>query len=332
MTVSNQPKTPRLLAGFGAAAIAVAMVGGCSSTESDSQSDSQSESHVDRLVQRLETPGAGDVMIAAHRTCWRNNAENSIAGIEACIALGIEIIEIDVRKTADGELILMHDETVDRTTNGSGKVSELTLAEIRTLRLKSGDGGSEAATTDESVPTLAEALQSARGRILVNLDIKEAIFEEVLEIATEAEVLNQLLIKTVALPGDDSLYVAELFPSSHFMPIIIECPNPYNERCVSSIADVVTGYREYAPVAFEIVNRTDQFLIEGVPGIVNEDARLWVNTLGPGFAAGRSDEKSLTDPDGNWGFIIDHGVNIIQTDRPEELMAYLEERSSRSTN
>lgn len=306
----------------------LSVIGACSQTAPESQD----ESAVVALIERLKKPGSGDVMIAAHRACWRNSAENSIAGIETCIAMGIEIVEIDVRKTADDQLVLMHDETVNRTTNGSGHVSELTLAELRRLQLRSGGGGSDAKTIEATVPTLEEALRAAKGRILVNLDVKEAIFEDVLAVSKKIGVLDQLLIKTVGLPGDESLDVARLFPSSHFMPIIIECPNPHSSTCVNRISDIVTGYREYAPVAFEIVNSTDQFLIEGVPGIANEGARLWVNTLGPGFAAGRSDEKSLTDPDGNWGFIIDHGVNIIQTDRPEELMAYLAERSTRSTN
>ncbi len=54
-----------------------------------------------------------------------------------------------------------------------------------------------------------------------------------------------------------------------------------------------------------------------------------MNTLGPEFAAGRSDDRSLADPDGNWGYLVDLGVNMIQTDRPRELMAYLEQRAAR---
>ena len=77
-----------------------------------------------------------------------------------------------------------------------------------------------------------------------------------------------------------------------------------------------------------MVNHTDGYLIEGAGAVREMNARLWVNTL-PGFAAGRSDEESLVDPDGNWGFLVNIGVNMIQTDRPAELLSYLNSRGLR---
>ena len=72
------------------------------------------------------------------------------------------MVELDVWKTKDGELVLMHDPTVDRTTDGSGRIADMTLAELRQLRLKDKDGK----LTEHRVPTLEEALQLAKDRIM----------------------------------------------------------------------------------------------------------------------------------------------------------------------
>ena len=76
------------------------------------------------------------VMIFAHRGDWRNSpAENSLIAFQRCIDEGIDGIEIDVQETQDGALVVLHDETLERTTTGRGKVSDHTLSELRQLYL-----------------------------------------------------------------------------------------------------------------------------------------------------------------------------------------------------
>jgi len=79
-------------------------------------------------------------MVVAHRVDWLNVPENSIPAIQNCIEKGIDIVEIDVRKTKDGQLILMHDKTVNRTTDGNGVITEMTFADIRKLHLRDCQG------------------------------------------------------------------------------------------------------------------------------------------------------------------------------------------------
>jgi glycerophosphoryl diester phosphodiesterase len=96
--------------------------------------------------------------------------ENTITAYRQSILLGFSAIEIDLRATADGHIVVMHDETVDRTTNGSGQVAELTLADIRSL-----DAGSHAGPefADQRVPTYSEVLEAVRGSgTKLVLDIK----------------------------------------------------------------------------------------------------------------------------------------------------------------
>jgi glycerophosphoryl diester phosphodiesterase len=99
----------------------------------------------------------------AHRGASAEAPENTLVAFEKAIERGASVVEFDVRQTADGHLVLLHDESVDRTTNGSGLISEMTLAEAQAL-----DGGYSFTMGDQTpfrgqgvvIPTLEEALES----------------------------------------------------------------------------------------------------------------------------------------------------------------------------
>jgi glycerophosphoryl diester phosphodiesterase len=108
-------------------------------------------------------------LLFAHRGACARAPENTLAAFEAAIRLGADAIECDVRLTRDGVPIVIHDDTVDRTTDGRGAVGEMTLPEIRRL-----DAGSWFAPPcpGERIPTLDETLALARGRCGLNLELK----------------------------------------------------------------------------------------------------------------------------------------------------------------
>jgi hypothetical protein len=120
----------------------------------------------------MKIPHVGDLTIAAHRGDSYNHYENTMTAFEAAAEAGADMIEFDVHLTKDNELVVMHDDSVYRTTNGKGLISELTLAEI--LELNAGDE-----RHPEKVPTFHElmAWASAR-RMMVNIEIKEYYSEE----------------------------------------------------------------------------------------------------------------------------------------------------------
>ncbi|MBM3457805.1 MAG: glycerophosphodiester phosphodiesterase [Armatimonadetes bacterium] len=101
------------------------------------------------------------MLAVGHRGCALVEPENTLRGFRRAIAMGCDLVETDVRLTRDGVLVLMHDETVDRTTNGSGRVAEQSFDEIRAL--DAGQG--------ERVPTLVELLPliSERCQLLCEL-------------------------------------------------------------------------------------------------------------------------------------------------------------------
>ena len=86
-----------------------------------------------QIREQLMSRSTNSVLVVAHRGDWRNFPENSLEGIENAIKMGVDIVELDVQRTQDGVLILMHDETLNRTTTGKGKVSEVTMDYISNL-------------------------------------------------------------------------------------------------------------------------------------------------------------------------------------------------------
>src|SRR3990170_7229468 len=102
------------------------------------------------------------MLITAHAACRGHAPENTLAGVRAALNLGADAIEIDVHCTRDGVPVLIHDETVDRTTGGTGEIAALSLRQAR--KLDAGGG--------ERIPTLREVLDEINGRALLVLEIK----------------------------------------------------------------------------------------------------------------------------------------------------------------
>src|SRR5262249_51752688 len=114
---------------------------------------------------------SGTILTSAHRGEHLHHPENSLPAIQGAIDAGMDFVELDVRTTSDGHLVLMHDRTVDRMTNGHGPISEMTLADIRKLDLGVRFPGQ---FPDLRVPTFDEALALAKGRIGIYIDTKSA--------------------------------------------------------------------------------------------------------------------------------------------------------------
>jgi len=114
-----------------------------------------------------------DSRIIAHRGASHYAPENTLAAFELAVDMGATKIELDVDVTRDGQLIVMHDSRVDRTTNGMGRVRDYTLAELRELTADRGWEG-QFARSEIRVPTLAEVLEFAGARDLwVNIETKD---------------------------------------------------------------------------------------------------------------------------------------------------------------
>jgi glycerophosphoryl diester phosphodiesterase len=109
--------------------------------------------------------------ICAHRGAKATHPENSLSAFREAIRLGVHMIEFDVYKTQDDSLVVIHDKTVDRTTNGSGLISDMSLSELKKL-----DAGSWKSPdfSEEKIPTLSEVLSIMPRNIWLNVHIKDS--------------------------------------------------------------------------------------------------------------------------------------------------------------
>lgn len=258
-----------------------------------------------------------DVLVAVHRGDWRNYAENSLEGIESAVRMGADIVEIDLRRTADGELVLMHDPKIDRTTTGKGKVSDLTLGQLHSLRLRNGVMG----RTPYRIPTLREVLEAQRGRVLINLDKAFDYFDQVMEILDETGTASQVIMKGSAPAGE----VRERYGSHPDKVIYMPVVN-------IDVDDAVEKVRDYLdvldPPAIELVFADSCNMVAPEIGrLCKGRTRVWYNSLWSSLAGGHDDFASLIDPDRGFAYLVDSlGCSIIQTDQPRFLTGWLSDR------
>lgn len=273
---------------------------------------------LDQIIADLKFPGSR-VLVAAHRGDWRNAPENSIRAILYAAELGVDIVEIDLKKTKDGHLVLIHDETVDRTTDGTGRVSDFTLDSIRLLHLRNGIDR----PTEEIIPTLEEAMLAAKGKVVVNLDKAYEYFPDILPILEKTGTKGQVIMKGMVTAEQLKNDLGNDIGSIMFMPVI----SLEDSLAWQKIAD---HDKLTHPIAFEFLFKSDTSkIISTFPDLNRKGTYVWVNSLWPSLCAGHDDDRSQSDPDANWGWLVDKGATIIQTDRPAELIKYLKNRSSR---
>lgn len=265
----------------------------------------------DKLQRRLLNHGEdAPLMIAAHRGQWRDAPENSILAIENAIADGAEVVELDIRRTKDGELVLMHDDTVNRTTNGTGRVSDLTLAQIKSLRLRQGHGGAQAPLTNYSVPTFAEAMLAAKDRALVNLDKGWPVREAMYAVLVATDTVDHGLFKGSPTVAEAAAFMAA-HPDAHYMHIIDD-----------ATAGTVGTFPGRQPVAYEVIfnSSSDPQVQPETLRKIQLTSRVWINTMWNGLAMRYTDEASLRDENLGWKTVVDtYQADMIQTDNVEAL-------------
>ena len=271
---------------------------------------------VDSILKTLNDPTDKYIVVAAHRGDWRNYPENSIQGIESAIDMGADIVEIDLAMTADSVLVLMHDRTVDRTTDGKGAVISYTLDSLQRLKLKDHQGQ----PTPYCIPTFEQVMRACKGKAVINVDKGFQYYGMVQDILEKTGTTRQALIKS----GDAADRIKEVLdrhPGERmmYMPIINYQGTGTN--------DVLESYLKEMPViAFEVVFK--EFTPETkqvFDRIIESGARVWVNTMW-NILCGTNDNVALEDPDAVYGKFLKEGATIFQTDRPGFLVEYLRKK------
>ena len=144
-------------------------------------------------------------LLQAHRAGDRAGAaENSIGASLASFGDGAVFSEIDVARTSDGVLVLMHDRTVDRTTTGTGTVTEMTYAELAALQLVDIDG----TTLDEAAPTLDQTLDALDGVGIAQIDLKDIDMDTIAAAISQAGAAHRSIVITYTIDDAIALHTA----------------------------------------------------------------------------------------------------------------------------
>ena len=206
-------------------------------------------------------------MVASHRggIYWESTPENTLAAFEKSIDEGVDIIEIDVRKTLDGHLVVMHDSDLNRVTTGSGKVADRTLSYIKSLSTINKDGN----ITDYTVPTLEETMLFLKGKSLVMIDKANDFFKNTHDILIETKTIDHaLFIESYQLDDAQKKMGTYLFENSQYVPRIKET------------VDNINGYinpflSQKAASAFEIRFSTETAHTIGVIPKLQQDKKVF---------------------------------------------------------
>lgn len=245
------------------------------------------------LAQYLRADSGAGPLVSAHRGGpMPGYPENALATFHHSLRYGPVVIECDVRATADSVLVLLHDETLNRTTTGRGPVDEKPVAELRGLQLVDNGGH----VTPFRIPTLAEALAWAEGRAVLMLDVKEAVpHARVVDAVRRAEAFNRAVVITYAV--DDAEAVQKRSPKA-----VVSAPAESSDEA----RDLLRTLDRTRIVAFTGVGTLD----EDVLRTLNEaGVRATVGTFGDW------DEQARRDGPGVYRRLIENGAGILATDR-----------------
>lgn len=270
---------------------------------------------VDTLLQYMHDGGKSKhVMIFAHRGNWRNSAENSIQAFQDCINEGLDGIEVDLQMTKDSVLVIMHDETLDRTTTGSGKVSDYTIDELRKLRLLNPIR----VKTRQTIPTFEQVLLLAKDKILIQVDKWKAYGQQVADLAKKYNCERQIILRTTDNSKATKQKYGNLLNNLIVMPVLVCKGGNVDEE---NLQDFIKNYS--SPVMSFSFIREDYPILRKIKNLQEMGYRIWFNSLWDTFNAGHDDELAVTDPDNSYGWLINHGANIIFSDNPILLKKYL---------
>lgn len=266
--------------------------------EQNNSIDSVSSSN--NIIEKIETLSKNQILVCAHRAYHKFAPENSLESIKQAIDAGIDIVEVDINTTKDGVLVLMHDNAIDRTTNGKGWIGDFTYSELQNFSLiLNGE------ITNHKIPTLNQVLELAKDKIMLNLDIKRV----------DVTNLYQLL-KTYKMHNKVFSFI-------------------WDKRKISKILEIDPNYAVLPEVSnksemeyyLNNINSTLQHLNEKS---FNPENMTWAkeNNISTFMnILWEPDERFILNDTEKVDQIIALKPSIIQTDHPKKILEYLQNKN-----
>jgi glycerophosphoryl diester phosphodiesterase len=236
-------------------------------------------------------------LVSCHRGCTERAPENTVAAARDALRLGVDLIECDVRTTADGHLVIMHDSTVDRTTDGFGAVSGMTLAQVRRLRIRDTRFAS---VGTHHVPTLEELVMAVDGRAGFYIDTKDVHPAALKRIIRDPQVIAKSF---AYISTDEALLWKQHIPALRLMATA-----PNDVRTPKQLQDFVTKFQLSA--------------LDGPLTLTKEQVAAAFDLE----VVYIPDTLTLTEGPEIWSDVIARGAAGIQTDRPTALLDFLRKR------
>ena len=238
------------------------------------------------------------LVIIAHRGSHLKFPENTLAAYEEAIKEGADYVEIDLRTTKDGHLVIMHDESATRMTGKKGLIKDLNYSEIRDLKIKSTN---KEDSTTYRIPDFKSVLNLCKGKINIYLDFKEADVEKTYRLIKEAGMQNNLVVYL----NKEEQY-GQWKKVAPGIPLMASLPENMNISQLTTLLDK-------RPV--DIVD--DAYNDETVNLMHKRKIAVWV------------DVQSNDEGPDKWEQSLKQGVDGLQTNHPEKLIEYLEEKGIR---
>jgi glycerophosphoryl diester phosphodiesterase len=205
----------------------------------------------------------------AHRGASGTFPENTLSAFRAAIDAGAQMCELDVHLTSDGTVVVIHDDTVDRTTDGNGSVAAMTLAELK--RLDAGAKFLGARKSVERIPTLDEVFEAIKGRCALNIELKASG----VEVEVAAIIKRHAALETALVSGFDwdlLVHIHSIDPAIRFGLLAEEEPKRLVDTAIRMKAESINP--RYDMVSDDLCADAHRLGIKVITWTVNDSARM----------------------------------------------------------
>ena len=242
-------------------------------------------------------------VVISHRGNHVAAQENTLAAFQNAINVGADYVEIDLRTSKDSQLVIMHDATVNRMTNGTGKVSDLNWAELKQLKVIDKN---HSEWSEQSIPLFREVLKLCKGKINIYLDFKNADVNASYQALKKAGMQHSVIVYINA-----AHQLAEWKKIAPQIPLMVSLPDSVQS-------------------AAQLNSFLDQYNIHLLDGSYKEYTVEMVNAAKAKNIPVWPDIQSATEGPEQWEKAINLGFTGLQTDHPEAMVNYLKNKKRRS--
>ena len=261
-----------------------------------------------------------NVQVVAHRGAAGSNIPcNTIPAFDIALKGGASILEMDIFKSTDGKIFIFHTGKEPYQLNKNIDLTKLDSEEIKKLRLINVDFY----PTQWGINSFDDVLEHFKGRCILNLDRIGDCIPDVIKAVERHNMKDQVLLKHAPIPSVLKI-IEDVAPDYMFMPIYME-----EDNASEIIEKMNINY-----IGAELVFKTEESTViqpEYIESMKKRGKTLWGNAVLYNYkiplSAGHTDDVSMIDdPDKGWGWLVDHGFDIIQTDWTYQCCKYLKDR------